>query len=214
MAEVDIRRQAVEASPLEWRLQAFVAAYNAILILVIALLVGFIGFLGGVVTGGFLLVVGGVIAVFIVGYAAFCVCIAGGFWRRRVWARRAAIPVFLLYVLLCVAISKAPRTPLRPAPSYLNSQPVHHFPAGVEETERFLRTSFALLAWVNAFAIAHLLLRWRQFSHLQRRTVDSSLLRLDSVLLNYNPEPGAGRASNCWISFSNTDASISPTCRA
>ncbi len=164
MAEAAIHCQALEVSPLEWRMQAFVAAYNAIPMLVIAGLVGFAGIALGVVTGGFLLIVGGLIAVSIIGYAALCLYIASGFWRRRSWARWAAIPVFLLYFLLCVAIWTVPRTPPRAVPSYLNSQPVHRFPAGVEETTKFLGKSFGVLAWVNAFAIAHLVLRWRRFS--------------------------------------------------
>jgi hypothetical protein len=96
-----VHRQPSGVLPLEWLLQALVAAYNAVPVLLLAVLVGYVGFVVGIVTGVFGWVVGGVIAALIFGYALFCLIIAGGLWRRRGWARLAAIPVFLFY-LLCV----------------------------------------------------------------------------------------------------------------
>lgn len=165
MAEVLTSGNVRGVSWWEWRLQAVVAACNAVPVVLAAMLLAFVGFIALAATGGVSLFLGAVGAVMALGYAWFCVVIARGFWRRKRWPLYAAIPVLLLHIALYVWAVNTPTSTLPRKPAYLYAQPVEDTrPASTKAIAKAIGMGFDLFPWVNAMAVAHLLLRWRRFS--------------------------------------------------
>jgi hypothetical protein len=90
--------------------------------------------------------------------------IAVALCRRRGWTRFAAISVFLLYLLLHAWAGTVKPREIAPTPAYLKGHSAYTLPAWVTGTAAVLDATSRLLPWLNTVAIAHLVLRWRQFS--------------------------------------------------
>ena len=163
MLEIGSHRKRSEVLPPEWRLQALVSVCNAAPVLFVAAVLAYVSLVGGIVTGGILWFVGGVFVALALSYAGFCFVIAAALCQRRAWARFAAISVFLLYLLLHAWGTVKPLA-IAPRPEYLQGQSVHILPAWVTGTGAVLLATSRLLPWLNTIAVAHLVLRWRQFS--------------------------------------------------
>jgi hypothetical protein len=110
------------------------------------------------------LFLGGIFVAFVLGYALFYLIIAGALWRHRSWARFAAMSVLLLYLLFFAWVASAKPREASPTPPYLRGHSVEQLPAWVRGTLVASRTINRLLPVMNAVAMAHLVLRWRQFS--------------------------------------------------
>lgn len=155
-------------SRLEWQLQALVAGYNIVPVLAVALLVAWLAFVTGPVTGLVTWFFGAVAVAFLLAYVSFCLLTAVFLWLQKGPARFAAILIFLLYLCLhyLVASPKAPATQL--AQPWLKPDPNFTSPASFVAFQHgltlLLRLSGRLLVFINAVALVHLLLRWKQFS--------------------------------------------------
>jgi len=163
MRGAGIDRHGSGASPLEWRLQAIAVACNILPVLFVAIVIGIVSIVAAAPTGLFSLFVGGIIDAFILGYAGFCLTTAGALWQRRGWARFAAISVLLLFILLHVWAGSVKPQEVKPTPAYLKGHSSYMLPVWVTHTGRTAWTLYRFLPFINTAAIAHLLLRWRQF---------------------------------------------------
>jgi len=164
MVGVSIARPSSGALPLEWWLQALVVVCNVLPVLLVAAVVAYVSLMAIVATGLFSLFVGGVVIAFILGYAVFCLITAGALWRRRGWARFTAISVFLLYLPLHAWAGSVNLHQPSPTPAHLRGHSVYTHPAWETRTGRATWAIYRLLPVMNAVAMAHLVLRWRQFS--------------------------------------------------
>lgn len=164
MLEARSPRKTSGVSPAEWRLQALVAVYNILPALVVALAVAFLSLAAAAPTGLFSLFIGGVIVVFILGYAGLCLVIAIALCGRKGGARFAALSVFLFYLLLHMWTATVKRPGPRPTPTYLRGHSAYFLPMWVIGTGVVVDAALRLLPWLNTLAIAHLAFRWRQFS--------------------------------------------------
>jgi hypothetical protein len=160
-----IHRGSSEALPLEWRLQALVAACNAIPVLILAITTAVISFVGGIVTGGVLWFVGGAFVLLVLGYAIICVLIAIALWLQKRWARYAAFAFFLLYIFIYLWANSVPPREVAPGPTHLRGRSVPYtVPAPLAAAARAMLVIVHLLPIVNAAAMAHLVLRRKEFS--------------------------------------------------
>jgi hypothetical protein len=155
-------------SRLEWQLQALVAGYNVVPVLAVALLIAWIGFVAGPVTGLVTWFLGAIAVAFLLAYVSFCLITAVSLWQRKSRARFAAIFILLLYLCLhyLVASSKPPAAQLalpwlKPDPKFT---PPAWFVACQHAVGQLLRLSGRPLTYLNIAALALLLLRWKQFS--------------------------------------------------
>jgi len=155
-------------SRLEWQLQALVAAYNVVPVLVAALLSAWIGFVAGSVTGLGSWFLGAIAVAFLLAYVLFCLITAVSLWQQKSRARFAAIFILLLYLCLhyLAASSKPPqvRPPLPWLKADPNFVPPTWFVAYQHALSLLLRLSGRPLTYLNITALALLLLRWKQFS--------------------------------------------------
>jgi len=173
-----VERQSSGASPLEWRAQALVVGCNVLPVLLFALAAALASLAAGAVTGGLFWFLGGIFVAFILGYALFYLIIVGALWLQRSWARFAAMSVLLLYILFFAWVGSAKPREASPTPPYLRGHSVEQLPAWVRGTLAASRIINRSLPVINAVAIAHLVLRWRQFSR---------SAKLDRGLGNVNP---------------------------
>ena len=159
------------ASPREWQFQALVAAYNAIPALPLAVVFAYLGLVTGVVTGGVGWFLGAVAIAFTFAYFVFCFLVSSALWRHKNWARFAAVVIFLLYLLLHWAVSSAQHKVLS-SPQPLKPPTDHTIPEWAMRIMAFMRFTLHfiyLLPFANVVALAHSVVRWKQFS----RSVDS-----------------------------------------
>lgn len=164
MAEAGIQRDPSGALPLEWQLQAIVVVCNVLPVLVVAAVVAYASLAAAAVTGLLSLFVGGVFLIIILGYAGLCVAAAGGLWRRRSWGRLMALSILVLYILLHALPGPARPRPAKAAPANLNGHTTSAPPVEVFGIARGLLGTLSFLPILNAVAIAHLAVRWKQFS--------------------------------------------------
>lgn len=154
------------ASPREWQFQALVAAYNAIPALPLVIIFAYLGFVSGAVTGGVGWFLGAVAIAFVMGYFVFCFLVAAALWRHKNWARFVAAFIFLLFLLLHWGISSAqPR--ILPSAQSLKPPADYTIPVWAARTEAFTRFTLYLAYLVplaNVVALAHSVVRWKQFS--------------------------------------------------
>ena len=155
-------------SRLEWQLQALLAGYNAVPVLAVTMLIAWIAFVAGPVTGLLSWFLGAVAVAFLLTYVLFCLITAVFLWQQKSPARFAAISILLLYLCLhyLIASSKSPAAQvalpwLKPDPKFT---PPAWFVACQHTVGLLLRLSGRPLAYLNAAALALLLLRWKQFS--------------------------------------------------
>jgi len=155
-------------SRLEWRLQSLVAGYNVVPVLAVMLLVEWIAFVAGPVTGLVTWFLGAIAAVFLLAYVALCVITAVSLWQQKNRARFAAVLILVLYLCLYYLAVSVKSPPPRPSLPWLKADPNFVFPAWFVAFQHvvglLLHLSGRPLAFLNATALAHLLIRWKQLS--------------------------------------------------
>lgn len=155
-------------SRVEWQLQALVAGCNIVPVLAVTLMIAWIAFVAGPVTGLVSWFLGGVVVAFLLAYGLFCLITGLFLWQQKGRARFAAIFILLLYLCLHYLVASYKPPPPRPSLPWLKADPNFVFPAWFVAYQHalglLLRLSGRPLAYLNMAALAHLLVRWKQFS--------------------------------------------------
>ena len=143
-------------SQLEWQLQGFLTALNALPVLLFAVAVAVFGFFAGIFWPILGWIVFGILAALIGSYAMFCLAAGRALSHRRDWGILAAVVIYVVYLVIYFWASSVPAHPAELGKS--NGSLQNHYPPSW--LSAMFPAALHVLTLLNAIGLVHIVVRW------------------------------------------------------